>query len=250
MELKAILVDDEKNCLTSLEYDIRTHCPQVEIIDICQGGKEALISINKNQPDLVFLDIDMPYINGFEMLEMIPTIEFATIFTTAYDKYALQAFKISAVDYLLKPVNKDELIKAVEKVQAQYFQKNSQKNIDILIEQMQAIETDSVKKIAFPTFEGIEFVSLKDINYCKSDNNYTYVYMLDGSHLLISKTLRHVEEILCDYQFFRVHNTYIVNLDYIKKFVKGDGGYLLMQDGQHISVSRSKKSELMKLFER
>jgi len=250
MNLRAILIDDEKNCLTSLQYDLKTHCPSIEIIDVCQGGKEGLLSINKHKPDLVFLDIDMPHINGFEMLEMIPQINFATIFTTAYDKYALQAFKISAVDYLLKPVNQEELVQAVEKVKKQKSSNDSQKNIDFLIEQMQAIESDSVKKIAFPTFEGIEFVALKDINYCQSDNNYTYVYLLDGTHLLISKTLRHVEEMICDYQFFRVHNSYIVNLDYIKKFVKGDGGYLLMQDGKHISVSRSKKGELIKLFDR
>lgn len=246
--MNAIIIDDEKNCLTSLAYDLNQYCPEVNILDQCQSGKEGILAINKLKPDLIFLDIDMPNINGFEMLEMLSDIKFATIFTTAYDQYALQAFKISAVDYLLKPINKEELIKAVGKVRSQYNEQNSKDKINFLIEQMQAIETDTVKKIAFTTFEGVEFVSLKDINYCKSDNNYTHVYLLDGTDLFISKTLRHVEEMLCDYQFFRVHNSYIVNLDYVKKFVKGDGGYLVLESGNEIGVSRSKKPELLKLF--
>lgn len=248
MKLKALLIDDEKNCLTSLAHELSITCPEVEIIEECLGSKDGLKAISKHSPDLVFLDIDMPYINGFELLEMIPEVKFATIFTTAYDKYALRAFKISAVDYLLKPVASLDLRQAVDKVIKQRDHLNEQRQINFLIEQMQAIESDTVKKVAFPTFEGVEFVALKDINYCKGDNNYTHVYLGDGSSLLISKTLRHVEEMLCDYQFLRVHNSYIVNLDYITKYVKGDGGYVVMEDGTNVTVSRSKKTELMKRF--
>ncbi len=248
MKLKALLIDDEKNCLTSLAYDLEQHCPDVEVVEQCLGSKAGLLAIKKHQPDLIFLDIDMPYINGFEMLEMIPSIQFATIFTTAYDKYALQAFKISAVDFLLKPVHSEALVQAIEKVRSQQHLKNAEKQIQFLIEQMQAIESDSVKKIAFPTFEGIEFVNLKDILYCQSDNNYTDVHMVDGSHLLISKTLRYVEEMLCDFHFYRVHNSFIVNLNYVKRYVKGDGGYLVLENGKDITVSRSKKAELLKMF--
>lgn len=246
--MKAIIIDDEKNCITSLVYEIEQNCPQVKIVTTCSSGKEGILAIKKHQPDIVFLDIDMPYINGFEMLDMLPEVNFSTIFTTAYDKYALQAFKISAVDYLLKPVAKEELQAAVSKVKTKRDENEDQTKINFLMEQLQAIETDTVKKIAFPVFEGVEFVSLKDINYCKGENNYTHVYLLDGTDLFISKTLRHVEEMLCDYQFFRVHNSYIVNLDYVKKFVKGDGGYLVMESGAEVSVSRSKKAELLKLF--
>ncbi|MDA9773643.1 LytTR family DNA-binding domain-containing protein [Saprospiraceae bacterium] len=246
--MKAILIDDEKNCLTSLSYDLQKYCPEISILDQCQSGKAGILAINKLQPDLIFLDIDMPNINGFEMLEMIQEINFATIFTTAYDQYALQAFKISAVDYLMKPIAKNELVSAVAKVKSQKSEENAQNKINFLIEQMQAIETDTVKKIAFPTFEGIEFVNLKNINYCKGDSNYTHVHLQDGTKLMISKTLRYVEEILCDYQFFRVHNSYIVNLDYVKKFVRSDGGYLVLENGTQITVSRSKKADLMKLF--
>lgn len=248
MKLRAILIDDEKYCLTSLAYDIEQHCPEVEVVAQCQGSKEGLLSIKKYDPDLVFLDIDMPYINGFELLEMIPSIRFATIFTTAYDKYAVQAFKISAVDFLMKPINHKELVNAVEKVAVHHSKQNAQKQISFLIEQIQAIESDSVKKIALPTFEGVEFVNLNDINYCQSDNNYTHVFLKDGTNLLISKTLRYIEEMLCDYHFFRVHNSYIVNLNYVKRYVKGDGGYLLLENGKDITVSRSKKAELLSMF--
>lgn len=248
MKLRAILIDDEKNCLTSLAYDIEQHCPEVEVVAQCQGSKEGLLSIKQHDPDLVFLDIDMPYINGFELLEMIPSIRFATIFTTAYDKYAVQAFKISAVDFLMKPINQKELINAVEKVAVHHSKQSAQKQISFLIEQIQAIESDSVKKIALPTFEGVEFVNLNDINYCQSDNNYTHVFLQDGTDLLISKTLRYIEEMLCDYHFFRVHNSYIVNLNYVKRYVKGDGGYLLLENGKDITVSRSKKAELLSMF--
>jgi len=246
--MKAIIIDDERNCITSLAYDLDKYCPEISIEAECQGGKEGLLAIKKYNPDIVFLDIDMPYINGFEMLEMLPEINFATIFTTAYDQYALQAFRISAVDYLLKPINKDDLVNAVKKVFLQNDRQSTTNNIEFLMEQMQAIETDTVKKIAFPTFEGVEFVPLKDINYCKGDNNYTHIYLLDGTDLLISKTLRYVEQMICEYQFFRVHNSYIVNLDYVKKFVKSDGGYLVLESGESISVSRSKKAELLKVF--
>ncbi len=247
--MKAILIDDEKNALTSLLYEIENHCPEVEVVAQCNGGKEGLLAINKYQPDIVFLDIDMPYINGFEMLEMIPEVNFATIFTTAHDKYAIQAFKISAVDYLMKPINRQELIEAVSKVKSRKESENNQDKINFLIEQMQAIESDAVKKIAFPVFEGVEFVKLSDINYCKGENNYTHVYLTDGTDLFISKTLRFVEEMLCDYHFYRVHNSYIINLDYVQKFVKSDGGYILMESGDSVSVSRTKKAELMDLVQ-
>lgn len=247
--ISAILIDDEKNCLTSLAYELNNHCPDVKILAECQGGKEGLLAIKKHQPDIVFLDIDMPYINGFEMLEMLPEVNFATIFTTAHDKYAIQAFKISAVDYLMKPIFKEELIEAIAKVKSLKDSQSNQSKINFLIEQMQAIETDTVKKIAFPVFEGVEFVKLSDINYCKGENNYTHVYLTDGTDLFISKTLRYVEEMLCDYHFFRVHNSYIINLDYVKKFVKSDGGYILMESGDSVSVSRTKKAQLLEMFQ-
>ncbi|MDX1408059.1 MAG: LytTR family transcriptional regulator DNA-binding domain-containing protein [Saprospiraceae bacterium] len=246
--LNAILIDDEPECLLSLAYDLDKHCPDVRIIEQCQGGKEGVVAINKHQPDVVFLDIDMPFVNGFDLLEMVPNIDFEVVFTTAYDKYALQAFKISAVDFLLKPIDPESLKQAVQKVLLLKERGNAQKQINFLIQQIKDLENNNVRKIALPTFEGLEFIDLDDILYCQSDSAYSYVFFTDGTKLYISKTLRYLEEILCDFHFFRVHNSYIVNLHYVRKYSKADGGLLIMNNGDKVRVSRSKKEELLNLF--
>lgn len=246
--LKAIIIDDEKECIDSLSFDLNAHCPQVEVIEKCQGGKDGVKAIIKHQPDLVFLDIDMPFVNGFDVLEMVPNIDFEVIFTTAYDKYALQAFKISAVDFLLKPIDTDELKNSIDKVQLLKENGNAQKQINFLIQQMRDLENNNVKKIALPTFDGLEFINLDDIIYCKSDGAYSNVFFVDGTKLYISKTLRYLEDALCDFHFFRVHNSFIINLHYIKKYSKTDGGMIIMNNGALVKVSRSKKEELLNLF--
>jgi two-component system LytT family response regulator len=246
--IQALIIDDEPECIDSLAYDIQNHCPQVTVLQKCLGGKEGVKAIHKHKPDLIFLDIDMPFINGFEVLEMVPNINFEVIFTTAYDKYALQAFKISAVDFLLKPVDQKELIKAVEKVQYLKEKGNAHKQINFLIQQIKDLENNSVKKVALPTFDGLEFINLDDIIYCQSDGAYSNVHFTDGGKLYISKTLRWLEEALCDFHFFRVHNSFVVNLHYVRKYSKTDGGLLIMKNGDKVKVSRSKKEELLSLF--
>jgi len=248
--IRALLIDDEQECLNALAYDLREYCPEIEVVDICQGGKKGIKSIHKYKPDMIFLDIDMPIISGFDLLEMIGDIDFSVVFTTAYDKYALKAFKISATDYLLKPIDKEELKAAIKKVEAKQSIKTPQDHMAFLLDQLKALDDDNVKKIALPTFEGIEFINLKDIIYCEADGAYTHVHSLSGGKLYISKTLRHLEEALCDYHFFRVHNSYIVNTDYMQKYVKADGGYLLMTNGKQVKVSRSKKEKLVSLFDK
>jgi len=248
--IRAILIDDEQECLNTLEYDLRNYCQQVEILDICQGGKKGIKSIHKYKPDMVFLDIDMPMISGFDLLEMVGDIDFSVVFTTAYDKYALKAFKISATDYLLKPIDKDELKVAVQKVEAKQLFNSPNRQVTFLLDQLKALDDDNVKKIALPTLEGTEFINLKDILFCEADGAYSYVHFIDGGKLYISKTLRYLEEALCDYHFFRAHNSNIVNTDYIQKYVKADGGYLLLNDGTQVKVSRGKKDKLIKLFDK
>lgn len=246
--LKAILIDDELACLQTLRHDLVKYCPEVEVIAECIGGKEGIKEINKHKPDIIFLDIDMPYINGFDLLEMVPNGEFEVIFTTAHDKYAIRAFKISAVDYLLKPIDKDALVNAVQKVASLREKGQSNRQIDFLIQQIKDLESNNVKKIALPTFDGLEFINLDDILYCQSDGAYSNVFFKDGNKLYISKTLRYLEDALCSFHFFRVHNSYIVNLNYIRKYSKSDGGALILTNGQRIRVSRSKKEELLGLF--
>jgi two-component system LytT family response regulator len=246
--IKAIIIDDEQECIDSLAFDIQTHCAKVAILEKCRGGKEGVKAIHRHRPDLVFLDIDMPFVNGFDVLEMVPNISFEVIFTTAYDKYALQAFKISAVDYLLKPVDPSELKKAISKVEFLKESGNAQKQINFLFQQMKDLENNSVKKVALPTFEGLEFINLDDILYCQSDGAYSYVFFTDGTKLYISKTLRWLEDALCDFHFFRVHNSYIINLNYVRKYSKTDGGMIIMNNGHRVKVSRSKKEALLSLF--
>jgi len=246
--LKAILIDDEPECLKSLAHDLNTHCPGVQIAAQCKSGKEGIKAINTEHPDVVFLDIDMPYINGFDLLEMVPNVDFEVIFTTAYDKYALQAFRISAVDYLLKPIDTSALTEAVNKVRILRERGNTPKQINFLIQQIKDLESNNVKKIALPTFDGLEFINLDEILYCQSDGAYSNVFFTDGSKLYISKTLRYLEDALCNFHFFRVHNSYIVNLNHVKKYTKTDGGLLILSNGEKVRVSRSKKDELLGLF--
>lgn len=246
--LKAILIDDEPECLRTLAHDLAVHCPGVDIIAQCTSGKEAIKLIHTHNPDVLFLDIDMPYINGFDLLEMVPDLDFEVIFTTAYDKYAIQAFKISAVDYLLKPIDTEALHAAVEKVRILREKGNTSKQINFLIQQIKDLENNTVRKIALPTFDGLEFIHMDDILYCQSDGAYSHVFFTDGSKMYISKTLRYLEDALCNYHFFRVHNSYIVNLNHVKQYSKTDGGLIILSDGKKVRVSRSRKDELLKLF--
>ncbi|MDX1407816.1 MAG: response regulator [Saprospiraceae bacterium] len=246
--LRAVIIDDEPDCVRSLSRDLKENCPDVEVVGRCEGAKDGIKAINTQKPDVVFLDIDMPLINGFELLELLPDIDFSVVFTTAYDKYAMQAFKISAVDYLLKPVDPEELVKAVKKVRVLRGHTTNREQIHFLMQQIKDQENNTVHRIALPTSEGLDFIDLDDILYCESDGAYSYVRYTDGSSLLISKPLKYLEDILCDFQFFRVHKSYIVNMDYVAKYHRGSGGLLTMKNGARIKVSRSKKEELLSLF--
>ena len=246
--LRALIIDDEPECLRSLEHDLNTHCPQVEVIESYGSGKTGIKGINQHRPDVIFLDIDMPYINGFDLIEMVPDVDFEVIFTTAHDKYAIQAFRISAVDYLLKPIDATSLKEAVSKVQSLREKGSSPKQLQFLIEQIKDLETNNVKRIALPTMDGLEFIKLDDILYCQSDGAYSNVHFIDGSKMYISKTLRFLEDTLCNFHFFRVHNSFIVNLNYVRKYSKTDGGALVLTTGDRIRVSRTKKDELLNMF--
>jgi len=181
------------------------------------------------------------------VLDNIKEINFEIIFTTAYDKFAIKAFKVSALDYLLKPIDKEELRKAVDKVLQKEKAAISTKQMDILLNNLKD-QSQPFPNLALPTLEGLEFIEVKNILRCEADSNYTKFYFTDGSSMLVSKTLREIEEMLGDYRFCRPHQSHIINLAYIKKYIKGDGGYVVMNDDFLVSVSRSKKEELLKLF--
>ncbi|MEM6877791.1 MAG: LytTR family DNA-binding domain-containing protein [Bacteroidota bacterium] len=246
--LRTILIDDEPQCLTSLSQELALHCPEVQIVSSQSSSKEGLKAIHREQPDLVFLDIDMPFLNGFELLELVPNIDFEVVFTTAYDKYALQAFKISAADYLLKPIEQQALKDAVKKAKWLRSSGHAAKQVRFLLEQVRDLENNAVRRVALPIQDGFEMVLLSDIIYCQSDGAYTRVFIKSGDSLYLSRNLRFLEDMLCEYHFFRVHHSYIVNLHEITRYSRADGGQLWVTNGDVIKVSRSKKEELLKLF--
>jgi two-component system LytT family response regulator len=245
--IRAILIDDEVHCLNTLRLLLTEHCPEVQIVDQCSSAEEALESIQRFKPSLVFLDIEMPFMNGFEMLEQLEEIPFAVVFTTSYDQYAIKAIHISALDYLLKPIAPKELKSAVQKVQTQK-QLPSAEQFQILLQQVQH-KGGEFSKIAVPTADGFELITADQVLRCESDNNYTYFFLKNKNKVVACRSLKEVEAQLQPFPFFlRIHNSFIINLNEVTRYVRGEGGYVIMTDGQTVNVSRSRKETLMKLF--
>jgi two-component system LytT family response regulator len=242
--IKTIIVDDEPYCCESLSTLLERFCPEVKISAICHSGQEALTAIQEIKPHLVFLDIEMPYMNGFELLQKLPAIDFELVFTTSYDQYAIKAFRFSALDYLLKPIVREELQKAVKKV-VDRKQSPIPQQLEILLQKINQ-PSIPIQRIALPTMEGLQLVPVSSIISCASDGNYTIFLMKDKQKIVVSRPLKEVEEMLAEHSFFRVHHSYIVNMNEIDKFIKTDGGYLIMSDGSSVDVSRSKKDVLLK----
>ena len=242
--LKAIIIDDEPYCCEILAAMLESDCPEVITVSICNNGPDALSAIKKYSPDVVFLDVEMPKMNGFEMLEQLPAVNFHLIFTTSYDQYALKAIRFSAIDYLLKPIDREELKRAVRKVKDR-IQAPIPPQLEILLEKIRQ-PSKPINKIALPTMEGLQMVPIDDIVSCESDDNYTNIKLKNGKKMLVTRTLKDMEEILEQHSFIRVHRFYIVNLNEIEKYIKGEGGYLVMSDGTSIDVARNKKEVLLK----
>lgn len=245
--LKAILIDDELHCLETLSIILTAYCPQVQILSQCRSAKTALEAIEKAKPDIVFLDIEMPVMNGFELLEQFTTIPFAIVFTTSYDQYAIKAIKFSALDYLLKPVDPKELKESINKVERQR-QLPMPEQFQMLLKQINGRE-HSINKIAVPTFEGYELIAVSDIVRCEANDNYTHLFLKNKTRIIACRTLKETEQQLQGFSnFIRVHHSYMINLNEVIKYVRGDGGYLVMSDGSDVHVSKSRKDSLIKLF--
>jgi two-component system, LytTR family, response regulator len=241
--INAIIIDDEIHCRKTLGMLLKEYCPAVMVAEQCSDGESGLAAIQRLKPDLVFLDIEMPNMNGFEMLEKLPEINFEIIFTTGYDQYAIKAFHFSALDYLLKPVNGEELQRAIQKV-TQRLQSPLPQQMEILLQKLHQ-PSSPVQKVALPTMEGLQMIAVNSIISCTSDSNYTTFMLKNKQKLLVSRPLKEIEEMLEEYSFLRVHNSYLININEIDKYIKGDGGYLVMTDGSTIDVSRSKKETLL-----
>lgn len=243
--LKAIIIDDEPDNVRLLALQLNLYCPEVQVIAECTKSEDGLESIKRLSPDLVFLDIEMPRMNGFELLQQLDKIDFSLVFVTAYDKFAVKAFRYSAIDYLLKPIDTRELQDAVKKIERN--QRTPQTQIDHLKQQFTSRKT-LPDKFALPYQNGVTFVALAEILFCEADGNYTKVEMANGQNHVISKTLREIQDILEERDFLRVHRQYIVNLNCIKKYVRGEGNYLIMQNDLSIPISRSHKEKLIERF--
>ncbi len=242
--LRGIIIDDEPYCCEILAAMLESDCPEIKIVSICNSAADALAAIKKYTPDIVFLDVEMPKMNGFEMLEQLPSVNFHLIFTTSYDQYALKAIRFSAIDYLLKPVDREELKTSVQKVKDR-IQVPVPQQLEILLEKIRQ-PAKLINKIALPTMEGLHMVPVDDIVSCQSNDNYTNIQLKSGKKMLVTRTLKDMDEILEQHSFIRVHRFYIVNLNEIEKYIKGEGGYLVMSDGTTIDVARNKKETLLK----
>lgn len=252
--MRALIIDDEQHCIEALQSLIQKYCPEIEVVGTCKDGLCGLTGIENTEPDLVFLDIAMPKMNGFEMLSRLDDISFEIIFTTAYDNYAIKAFKVSAIDYLLKPVDRKELVKAIRLVKEKLYLKSraniasrNKEQLNILLDNISS-RNDAFPNIAIPTLEGLEIIKVDDILYVTGEGNYSQIHFRNKPPMLISKTIKYIEDRIEGHHFMRIHNSNLVNLKEISKYIKGAGGQVIMSDDKLLNVSRSRKDDLLKLL--
>lgn len=247
MTYSAILIDDEIHCTESLALMMEVVAPEMNVAGKFNDAEKALKFLQNQYVDLVFLDIEMPELNGFELLNRLESLSFDVVFVTAYDQYAIKAFTYSAISYLLKPVDEDDLRDTLDR----WRDKKSKSVLPGQLQLLRELLTSTGKlksRVALPTNDGLEFLDIQSITRCESESNYTRIYCVDKSRYLICRTLKDVEKVLQENGFIRVHHSHLINPQYIRKFIRHDGGYIVMEDGQQISVSRTKKDRLFELF--
>lgn len=245
---KAIIIDDEPRARKVLSTLLAENCPEVEILGTAGDVPEGVKSINKLQPDVVFLDIEMPGYSGFELLDFFQEVTFQIIFTTAYSEYALQAFEVSAIDYLLKPIQIDKLISAVEKAKQQISYSQTAEKLEALKSNLSA--EGQIKKIALPVANGLLFVETLDIIYLKAEGSYTQIHLVNGPKLLVSKKLKEFEQLLQNPSFFKSHRSFLINLDHVQQYVRQDGGYIVMKNQDVVSIAKDRRDSLLKAISR
>ena len=242
--ITAIIIDDEAKGRMALRQKLKDYCPDVRVEGEAEDGEEGLKLIEELQPDIVFLDIEMPRLNGFDMLLQLQRKDFHLIFTTAYDQYAIKAIRFAAFDYLLKPIDIEELKAAVEKITQNGQRGNNGGRLETLAHNLQT----ALNKIVISTLEGMLFFDINDIIHIEAQSNYTVFSFTNRPRLTVSKTLKEFEDLLPSEQFFRAHHSHIINLQYIKRYIKGDGGQIELNNGELVDVSRKKKEEFLKLL--
>lgn len=244
--LRAVIIDDEDDCRQAVLNLVQMNCPGISIAGEAGSVKQGVDLIYKERPDLLFLDIKLADGTAFNILEELKDYNFHIIFITAYDHYAIQAIQHSAIDYLLKPIDAELFCKAVDKVNRISL------NIGLLTKQIKILleNRNDFNRIALPTLEGFRFVNLDDIICCQSDSNYTWFFMKNSEKILVTRTLKEYEETLSDNYFIRIHQSYLINIRYVEKYIKGEGGSVIMADGSEVPVSKRKKEYFLKKFQR
>ncbi len=245
-KIKAIIVDDEVNGAKMLRSLLQAYCPDVDIIALAHSAETAIDIIHANTPDLLFLDIEMPKTNGFQLLEKLGKINFEVIFVTAYEQFALQAFKTNALSYLLKPVDADELVLTMEKFRSKTSGETLNR-IKKMEEMLQELKNASpgMQRLAVHTSEGITFLDSDKIIRLEADSNYTHIFLVGGKKITSAKTLKDYEEAMSQMNFFRIHNGHIVNLKFVDRYIKGEGGFVVTSDNTTLEVSRRRKADLL-----
>jgi two-component system, LytTR family, response regulator len=244
--MNCIIIDDEKHCINTLTNLLESCFPEVNLLATCNESTKAYDLIQKLKPDFIFLDIEMPFLNGFDLLSKFDPLSFDVIFTTAYDSYAIKAIKYSALDYLLKPIDKEDLTFALEKIRSKQSSiSQPQVQMAIAVHGKQMPDT-----IALPTVDGLVFASVNDIVYCTAEGSYTRLFMTGINEIVLSRTLGNVEEILADYNFFRIHHSTLINLRQVKKYIRGENGEVVMSDGNSLKLARTRKMDFLNVFAR
>lgn len=243
--IKAIIVDDEPHFRENLKAIMRLQATDIEVVAEAGSVAEAVQKITQHNPQLLFLDVHLPDGLGFDILKQLGSSNYKVIFTTAHDNYAITAFRFNAIDYLLKPVDPEMLIEALNRVREQPFLNSG---LDERLKDVLSKPSERTK-ISLPTLEGITMLNIQDIIRCESDGSYTSFFTTKGRRIVVSRSIKEYDELLTPYRFFRVHQSHLVNLQYVEQFLKVDGGTLIMSDGSQIEVSRRRKDQLLQLIQ-
>ena len=245
--IKALIIDDEEDARQMLNLALQRYCSNVKVLALCESAHEGLDKIETLRPNLVFLDVQMPVMSGFDMLEKVPNPDFEVIFVTAYNQYAIKAIKFSALDYLLKPIDVEELVCAVKRVAEKTNQKVAPYHS--LLTNMH-LSPKKLKRLAIPIDYGLVMQEVDDIIYCEADGSYTTLFLSNGNQLVVSKNIKEFENMLVENAFCRIHHSFLVNTAHIKKYVRGEGGYVVVTGEKHLNVSRRKKDSLLQFLQR
>jgi len=245
--LTAVIVEDEEASRETLASYLEKYCPDVQLLGMAVDVKSGIAAIHEHRPDIVFLDVEMPYGNAFDLLEQVGNVEFETVFVSAFSNYAMQALNMSAAYYILKPISIDELIAAVDRIKAQADKDRGALHTRVLINNIHNVHKQH-HKVVLPLIDGFEVVEVKDVIRCQANDNFTDFHLVDGSKKVICRTLKFYEDILRDFDFLRVHKSHMVNLQHVRKYKKGKGGQLLMSNGSAVDVSPARKEALLKWF--